>query len=216
MDQITLLLNECPLFHAGGTKTYGISEDALRELRAHLAPGITTLETGCGFSTLLFAMAGTNHFCITPNQSEVNVALAFCTKHSIDVSRLHFRVGRSDKMLPAMFDNGPLDVVLIDGGHGFPIPMVDFHYCAPRLRVGGSLIVDDCHMPSVRILYDFLSTEAPWERKCCVGNTAFFRKTMETNTNWDTQVLNREVRFLQSATILQRLFRKARRIAGRI
>ena len=30
----------------------------------------------------------------------------------------------------------PLDVVFVDGGHGFPVPMIDWFYGAGRLRRG--------------------------------------------------------------------------------
>ena len=46
----------------------------------------------------------------------------------------------------------PLDFVLIDGGHGFPTPMLDWFYGAGRLRRGGVAVFDDVQLPAVAML----------------------------------------------------------------
>jgi hypothetical protein len=84
-------------------------------------------------------------------------------------------------------------VVLIDGAHRFPFPIVDWHYTQHRVPVGGIVIVDDYVMPSVRILYDFLSGEDEWELIDAFAVTAFFRRVKPTiNTwNWADQRINK-------------------------
>ncbi len=59
-----------PLAHGGGTAFFGLEWDALRWLERSLEPGMTTLETGCGASTIVFAAAGTRHLTISPDPSE--------------------------------------------------------------------------------------------------------------------------------------------------
>ncbi|HSE92334.1 MAG TPA: class I SAM-dependent methyltransferase, partial [Methylomirabilota bacterium] len=85
-----------------------------------------------------------------------------------------------------------LDVVFIDGAHGFPAPILDWHYTARRLRIGGLLGVDDYKMPSVRILYDFLRHEEEWTLEKMSWNTAFFRKLREPTelVDWSGQRIN--------------------------
>ena len=53
--------------------------------------------------------------------------------------------------------------MLIDGGHGFPTPFIDWYYAGRRLRLGGTLIVDDIHLWTGRVLADFLSESDDWE-----------------------------------------------------
>ncbi len=217
MDRIAQLLADKPLFHAGGTRTYGLSEDALREINRHLAPEHVTLETGCGMSTLLFATANTRHFCVTPNQCEADVAVDYCKKNGIALDRLKLCIGSSAELLPKMVKDGPLDVVLIDGAHSLPFPMVDFHYTESRLRVGGILVVDDCQIPAVRVLADFLSQANEWSKLCHVGNTTFFRRTAETNraAGWDAQPWNSILQSLPPGSYGERATRKLRRLMGR-
>jgi hypothetical protein len=53
-----------------------------------------------------------------------------------------------------------IQLAFIDGAHRFPLPQVDFHYIEPGIVVGGLLAVDDCDMPSVKVLCDFLGRRA--------------------------------------------------------
>jgi len=46
----------------------------------------------------------------------------------IDLSNLTFVNKPSEQYLPAVIQDGALDVVLIDGKHTFPWPMIDWHY----------------------------------------------------------------------------------------
>jgi Methyltransferase domain len=73
-----------------------------------------------------------------------------------------FHCGRSDEVLPGL-DPSPLDFVLIDGGHGFPVPFIDWWYAGQRLRAGGLVVVDDTHLWTGRILARFLQEEPNWE-----------------------------------------------------
>ena len=104
-----------------------------------------------------------------------------------------FLNGSSDTILP----NAPeipavLDVVLVDGAHRFPFASIDFHYTEQRIPVGGIFILDDVHMPSVRILYQFLMKEKEWELVQKVKNTAFFKRVAVTTiySDWQGQEMN--------------------------
>jgi hypothetical protein len=52
--------------------------------------------------------------------------------------------------------------VLIDGGHGFPTPFVDWYYAGKRLKAGGLLIIDDTHLWTGAVLRNFLTEQPGW------------------------------------------------------
>jgi len=124
-------------------------------------PGDRTLETGLGVSTALFLLCGTRHTCVTPFQSEVDRLYGYCRQRDIDVSQLELGLGFSDAVLPAL-PNDELDLMLLDGGHAFPTPMIDWFYGAGRLRRGGTLVLDDMHLPAVATLVRYLECDPRW------------------------------------------------------
>ena len=136
------------------------NEDISRQITAFVKPQARTLETGCGITTVAFAMCGCQHLCVTPSADEAERVTAFCREHGIDPGSIKFAIGSSAESLPALVTAGPLDMVFIDGAHRFPYPVIDFHYTECRLRVGGFMVVDDVRIPSVRVLYEFLCTES--------------------------------------------------------
>ncbi len=80
-------------------------------------------------------------------------------------------------MLPRL-PADPLDLVLIDGSHGFPVPLIDWFYTADRLKVGGLLVLDDTQLWSVHILKQFLLLEPEWQiEQDFWPRSAVFRKT---------------------------------------
>jgi hypothetical protein len=135
--------------------------DCYRYLASVCRPGTRTLETGAGLSTVLFAALGTEHICITPSADEVARITAYCNEHAIDGSLIRFILEPSDRALPSLEDDA-LDLVFVDGAHGFPMPAVDWLYAGRRLRRGGVLVMDDTHLPAVRIVADYLDADQRW------------------------------------------------------
>jgi precorrin-6B methylase 2 len=165
-----------PGLHAGGTEFWGLAWPALRWLERELEPGMTTLETGSGSSTLAFAAAGTDHVAVTPEPEEERAIRSQADRLGIDHSRVRFELGLSHEVLPRL-DGPPLDLVLIDGAHGFPYPILDWWYLAPRVRIGGRMLLDDAYMPPVSALVDSLASQAAWEIVESVGyRTVVVRK----------------------------------------
>jgi predicted O-methyltransferase YrrM len=136
--------------------------DCYRFLAEWSRPGSRTLETGLGISTVLFAAWGTQHTCIVPYQAEADRCIEYCKARGIPTADLDFRVEPSDVALPTM-GREPLDVVFVDGGHGFPTAIIDWYYAAARLERDGILVIDDVNLVSVRQgLIDYLDRDPRW------------------------------------------------------
>ena len=187
------LLDDAPAIHgeAGGDDliTHGLLVGALEFIDRVVQPGSRTLETGSGYSTILFAMKGAQHTCIVPNQPEIDRILAYCEQQSIDTSNLTFQAKPSERVLPTL-DTGPLDLVLIDGSHSFPQVFIDWFYVAEALQVGGHMLVDDVHLWTGRVLRDFLAAEPEWQIVDELGGrTAIVHKVGEVDPDrvWNEQ-----------------------------
>lgn len=151
------LIKDNPQFHLheGVSTSWAIHPDTLRFLYSMLTPSMSTLETGCGHTTVIFSIVNTKHICITPDLGEAERVQQYCAKLGL-TENITFIIESSDKILP---QNGliqsELDLIFIDGAHRFPIPIIDWYYTAFKLKPGGIVCVDDFKIPSVKILYDF-------------------------------------------------------------
>lgn len=177
-------------------------------LRSNVYPGFQTLETGAGLSTLIFAERGAAHEVVTPSESERDAILEEAAERKLDTSGLRFHIGFSQDVLPSL--DGPLDLILIDGGHGFPIPEIDWAYTAPRLRVGGLLLIDDIDLWTGANLVDFLKAEPGWRyRETLDDRTAIFELTAPAELReWTMQPYVRAKSWLpQNTRRLRRGFR---------
>jgi hypothetical protein len=176
------LLRDQPKFieiGPGELEYEGLSPEILRFVETHVNADSATLETGSGASTVLFAMKRTRHLAITPDAREVERVTAYCREHGVDPDRVRFVVDCSEHALPGL-NLPPLDLVVIDGRHGFPAPYIDWYYTAPKLKIGGLLVIDDTWIYACQILRDFLA-EAP-ERELvydCPPRAAVFKKLAE-------------------------------------
>jgi predicted O-methyltransferase YrrM len=159
-----------------GRQHWGISPELGRALIGLIKPGMTTLETGSGASTLIFALGEASHTSVTPDSTEVSEIRKYARQTNIDLSRVTFAVESSESYLPTA--SGDLDIVLIDGKHTFPWPILDWHHTAERLRVGGLMMLDDTQLRPVAILRDFLAADTVrWNFHGVIGGrTAVFRK----------------------------------------
>jgi hypothetical protein len=189
------LVEDKPQFHLDRgnlTNAWSVHADTLRYIYGLLSPGAVTLETGCGQTTVVFAMAGAKHTCVMPMAEEAARVQDYCTKLGLQ-SDITFVIESSDVALPSdPRIPAKLDFVLIDGAHAFPAPIIDWHYTARKLKIGGILGVDDYRMPSVRVLHDFLCEEEEWHLLKIVQNTAFFKKLGEPKSliYWNGQKMN--------------------------
>jgi hypothetical protein len=172
------LLDDLPKVHEheGQLVLWGLPRPVLDLIDAQVTERSNTLETGSGLSTILLALKGASHICITPSQDEVDRIREYCKRRNVSLQHVDFRVDLSANALPKL---GPveLDLALIDGSHGFPAPFMDWYFISSSLKIGGTLIIDDVQIWTGHILKEFLSSEREWKLVEVFGNkTAIFLK----------------------------------------
>jgi hypothetical protein len=180
-----------------GDTYFGLQWDALRWLERTVQPGWTTLETGCGGSTVVFAARGARHVAITPAAYEHDAVRAYCAQHAISTAALSFLTAPSDEALLREWTPEPLDLVLVDGAHGFPFPALDWYLTARHLRPGGLVVLDDAFLPSVHVVVRFLRSNPSWRMEKPLGyRTVAFRKVAdELSYDWVGSRFDRIPRF---------------------
>lgn len=190
LDLLERLISENPYFQQWPDRSpanWAVSPNVLRFIHSRLRPGMNTLETGAGQTTVTFAIAGTNHFAITIQPEESQRIMKYCRKKGIqgNLSFIHessdVAFSRND-FLPESFD-----FVFIDGAHRFPFPALDWHYTESRLRIGGIMGIDDINIPSVRLLHDFLMGEDEWRLMKIIEKASFFEKIGTADIRFDHQ-----------------------------
>ncbi len=115
-------------------------------------------------------------------------------------------------MLPTL-DPGPLDLVMVDGCHGFPFPQLDWYYAAAHLVDGGILIVDDSSSRRPYELRRYLEDDPRWERLHVGSQWVAFKRLGQGSLDeeWTEQTFHRPV-----ALRVQAARRQARGTLGRL
>ena len=186
MDRYNALLREQPNFHAdyAGDRliqsevfNWRLNPEVLLWMLEGVAPNSRTLETGCGYSTVVFSLLGSEHITISPFVEEHQAIQRWCSRNQISTNRVTFVARTSQDVIATMQGGPPLDLVLVDGDHAFPTPFIDWYYTAERLKPGGYLIVDDTNLITGTILRDFLKMErGRWDLVTEIGTTAIFAR----------------------------------------
>jgi len=155
---------------------WGLAWEALAWLEENVQEGMATLETGAGASTMVFAERGARHHVITPDPEEERRIRAACKERGIETSGVTFHIGRSHEVLPDLAARD-LDLVLVDGAHGFPYPILDWWYLAPRLQEGGRMLLDDAYLPGIAAIVDYARASEAWRLEPPISfRTACIRK----------------------------------------
>jgi predicted O-methyltransferase YrrM len=161
--ELESILASPPVVHWGGQNLpMALAPEVLRVIDSAVGPESRTLETGSGLSTALFAAKGCEHHCVVPVRSEILLLEEWCRGHGVSLDRVTFHCAPSEDVLPTL-EGGALDLVLIDGAHGFPCPFIDWFYAGRRLRQGGLLVVDDTQIWTGRVLRQYLREDPEWE-----------------------------------------------------
>ncbi|WP_293154193.1 MULTISPECIES: glycosyltransferase [unclassified Microcoleus] len=135
-----------------------------------------SLETGCGVSTLLLSnISKINHKCFAFPRGDLDTVKL---SPLLNKNTIEFIEGATQKKLPHYSFSEKLQLVLIDGAHGYPFPEIDYYFIYPYLDQGALLIIDDIWIPTIQNLYLFLKEDEMFELLEVIGNrTALFRRT---------------------------------------
>ena len=168
------LIKISPKFHTekGRAISYGLSNECLLSLFKVMKSGLRTVETGAGMSTVVFALKGTDHVCVTPDKDQIDKIKEFCAGFKISLDKVKFVNEKSEDYLPTL--KNEIDFALIDGRHAFPTPYIDWYYMSRLLIVNGLVMIDDTQIKAIKILKKFLEKEKEWKLvrdmfpRCCV------------------------------------------------
>lgn len=201
LNKITAL----PLdWHGAGTVS-----DATLRVMAELSSDEfqCTAETGTGRSTLLLSNLSKRHLVFTIGDPWAESLARVQNSPLLRSGVVTFTLGPTQATLPLYDLPEQIDLVFIDGPHGFPFPELEYYFFYPRIRLGGFLIIDDIQIPSIRLMYRILRKDQMWDLIKISDNTAFFRRTDYPTLNpfgddWWLQGYNQPSplrRFMQAA-----------------
>lgn len=210
LNAIEQLLRDQPSFHLSGEAHWDCTPGTLHGILGSVKEGDTTIETGAGASTVLFAAVGATHTVISPAADEHRRIREYCERIGVDHSRVNFMVGLSDDVLPATLGRDRvLDAAFIDGAHSFPFPEVDWYYITRALKVGGRLMLDDIPIPAVAPLFRHMALEPNWRLNGVFDDRAavFTMLALPQPEDWTNQPFNKGYPDLSFASGLPDRFR---------
>jgi hypothetical protein len=193
LDVVERLLADEPSFHLGGEAHWDATPGTLKGIRSFVKAGATTIETGVGASTVIFAAAGAQHTAISPAGSEHQSVREYCERIGVDHSRVNFIVGLSDDVLPSLLGRDrTLDMAFIDGAHSFPFPEVDWYYIMRSLKIGGHMLLDDVPIPAVAQVFRHMKLEPNWRLDGVFDDraAAFTLLRLPEPEDWSSQPFN--------------------------
>lgn len=133
-----------------------------------------SVETGSGKTTLLLSNISKNH---TVFSIDFGDSIGVVRRSPLfNPSTTFFVEGPTQKTVPPYVFEHKLQFVLIDGPHGYPFPEIEYYFLYPHIDVGGILVVDDVHLPTINNFFDFLREEEMFDLMEVVDTTAFFKR----------------------------------------
>jgi hypothetical protein len=163
-----------PGLHKAGT----FSTVTLEAFRRHATarPVRTSAETGSGASTLLLSHISGAHTVFAMDAGTGSIR---SVEHSplLRPGVVTFVEGPTQLTLPRHTFTSALDLVLIDGPHGYPFPDLEYYFFYQHLAPDALLIIDDIHIPTITNLFDVVRSDDMFELQEVVETTAFLRRT---------------------------------------
>ncbi len=147
---------------------------------------IRSIETGIGLSTIIFGIFGFRHTCIVPDYMQIKSLLKWMKLNKISSKNIKFFVDYSFKFKQSF--KKKYDLILIDGNHGFPHPILDYFILANQLKRSGYVIIDDINLK----IPGFLSQN--------LANLDFWREVKKTNKWVIYQLTGQNLSHLQEWT----------------
>jgi len=175
-----------------------MTTSVLAALDGHLRrmkPAVT-VETGSGKTSLLFGRHSAQHtiFALDGGNGSIDQVRNSDVFQGGDVV---FVEGPTQTTLPTHTFDTAIDMVLLDGPHGYPFPELEYYYVYPHLRPGGLLILDDIHIPTIHHMFEVLRQDDMFTLVEVVDQTAFLQRTTAPTFNplgdgWWEQNVNKE------------------------
>lgn len=137
--------------------SYSIDNQVLKYLQS-FEKFEKTLEFGAGYSTVVLASLSHEHTVVNPDKISNKLIKEFINNHDLKKGNLQFIEKTSEQALLSgdllLRDN--FELILIDGAHGFPFPILDFQASRNLLGEKGLLLIDDIHIKASKILDTFI------------------------------------------------------------
>jgi hypothetical protein len=180
--------------------TAGICQDAPLRAMAYYASNLRIMhsaETGVGKSTLLLSHLSQRHTVFAIDDSGTNGSLSKTrTSPLLKRDTVDFVTGPTQLVLPGHKFVDRLQLVFIDGPHGYPFPELEYYFFYQHLDENALLIIDDIHIPTIFRLFSFLREEAMFDFLGVASTTAFFRRNSSPLFNpigdgWEQQNYNK-------------------------
>jgi len=140
---------------------------------------VCSVETGCGASTIVFAQYSVHHtvYCYD-DRSEIGSSVNYAQNFpGFRHDRVNWMYGPTQRTIFKEPLTQLVDIVLIDGPHGYPFPELEYFAFYTWLKPGGILIVDDIHIPTINNLYRFLLQDDSFRSHGVALTTAYFERT---------------------------------------
>lgn len=185
-EHAALIASRGVLVSAGPT-SHAVPAEVIRFLADNVRDDHRTIETGSGHTTVAFAALARHHTCVTIDETCVELTRQYMRQVAIPEDKVTFLVEPSDEALPRLPADAEFDFAFIDGNHGFPAPVVDWHYIDKRLKIGGILGLDNTEIRAVYDLQRFLDENRSYDLIKRLPNhdvarryaTIFYRKTRD-------------------------------------
>lgn len=197
-----------------GDCSWAVGSKVLQWIAAHLSGGMVTIETGAGYTTVLFAALAEHHYCCTDSPREEEKIRAYLEHIGVSNDKLTFLIGSTEETLPGLRIESLIDFAYIDGCHGYPFPALDWHYIDKHLRVGGIIGMDNVELRPVREHCEFLEENGAYRLAGIVTQgyfVRFYEKLMDQEREWIHQAYSRAKRDPCDSRVRTRIRRNASR-----
>ena len=195
LDEVVAEVSRLPAkWHGAGSLAPAVLDAIARHGSAR--PIQHSVETGTGKSTLVLSHCSADHTVFAQDDAGQGDSLVRVQgSPMLRRETVTFVVGATQRTLPRHQFDHPLDLVLVDGPHGYPFPEIEYYFLYPHLAPGGILIVDDIHIPTVFNLFSVLREDAMFQLTEVIETTAFFTRTPAPlfdpfGDNWWLQTYN--------------------------
>jgi hypothetical protein len=187
------IIRVAPSLHKAGTFSGQVLETIHRY--ASKQPIFHSVETGSGASTLLFSHLSDDHTVFALDDGTDSIR-AVRTSLLFRPESVTFVEGPTQLTIPRYRFEHKLQLVLIDGPHGYPFPDLEYYHLYQHLDRGALFILDDIHIRTINNLFDFLCADDMFGLEQVIDNTAIFRRSdaptfSPVGDGWWTQGYNR-------------------------